>query len=124
MGPSGQYSHEQENQYYQYNQSHTIAPFFTFQKLSVFLRFVTAAKIRHELALLHGVKPYGGPRTAAVRIGSIVARTSSRNGVASMVASAGARFVNGGVHMPAFGATLKPGEIDDLVAFLESRTQP
>jgi len=33
------------------------------------------------------------------------------------------RIVNGGVNMPAFGATLKPGEIDDLVAFLESRTR-
>jgi ubiquinol-cytochrome c reductase cytochrome b subunit len=31
------------------------------------------------------------------------------------------RIVNGGVNMPAFGATLKPGELDDLVAFLESR---
>jgi ubiquinol-cytochrome c reductase cytochrome b subunit len=33
------------------------------------------------------------------------------------------RIVNGGVNMPAFGATLKPGEIDDLVAFLGSRTK-
>jgi ubiquinol-cytochrome c reductase cytochrome b subunit len=33
------------------------------------------------------------------------------------------RIVNGGVNMPAFGATLKPGEINDLVAFLESRTR-
>ena len=31
------------------------------------------------------------------------------------------RIVNGGVNMPAFGATLKPGEINDLVAFLRSR---
>jgi ubiquinol-cytochrome c reductase cytochrome b subunit len=31
------------------------------------------------------------------------------------------RIVNGGVNMPAFGATLKPAEIDDLVAFLQSR---
>lgn len=31
------------------------------------------------------------------------------------------RIVNGGVNMPAFGATLKPEEIDNLVAFLESR---
>ena len=31
------------------------------------------------------------------------------------------RIVNGGVNMPAFGATLKPEEIDDLVAFLQSR---
>jgi ubiquinol-cytochrome c reductase cytochrome b subunit len=32
------------------------------------------------------------------------------------------RIVNGGVNMPAFGATLKPAEVDDLVAFLLSRT--
>lgn len=32
------------------------------------------------------------------------------------------RIVNGGVNMPAFGSTLKPKEIDDLVAFLETRT--
>jgi ubiquinol-cytochrome c reductase cytochrome b subunit len=31
------------------------------------------------------------------------------------------RIVNGGVNMPAFGNTLKPGEIDALVAFLSSR---
>jgi ubiquinol-cytochrome c reductase cytochrome b subunit len=31
------------------------------------------------------------------------------------------RIVNGGVNMPAFGNTLKPEEINDLVAFLSSR---
>jgi ubiquinol-cytochrome c reductase cytochrome b subunit len=31
------------------------------------------------------------------------------------------RIVNGGVNMPAFGATLKPDDINDLVAFLQSR---
>jgi ubiquinol-cytochrome c reductase cytochrome b subunit len=31
------------------------------------------------------------------------------------------RIANGGVNMPAFGATLKPQEIEDLVTFLESR---
>ncbi|MHB8523664.1 MAG: cytochrome b N-terminal domain-containing protein [Limisphaerales bacterium] len=31
------------------------------------------------------------------------------------------RIVNGGVNMPAFGAMLKPEEIDDLVAFLQTR---
>jgi len=31
------------------------------------------------------------------------------------------RIVNGGVNMPAFGSTLKPAEIDELVAFLSSR---
>ena len=32
------------------------------------------------------------------------------------------RIVNGGVNMPAFGAMLKPEDIDDLVAFLQTRT--
>jgi ubiquinol-cytochrome c reductase cytochrome b subunit len=34
------------------------------------------------------------------------------------------RIVNGGTNMPAFGSTLKPAEIDDLVAFLQSRRRP
>ncbi|MEP6672577.1 MAG: cytochrome b N-terminal domain-containing protein [Chthoniobacter sp.] len=34
------------------------------------------------------------------------------------------RIVNGGVNMPAFGATLKPEQIDDLVAFLQTRKRP
>jgi ubiquinol-cytochrome c reductase cytochrome b subunit len=34
------------------------------------------------------------------------------------------RIVNGGVNMPAFGATLKTNEIADLVAFLQSRKRP
>jgi ubiquinol-cytochrome c reductase cytochrome b subunit len=33
------------------------------------------------------------------------------------------RIANGGVNMPAYGATLKPAEIEYLVAFLESRTK-
>ena len=33
------------------------------------------------------------------------------------------RIVNGGVNMPAYGASLKPGEIEVLVAFLQSRTR-
>jgi ubiquinol-cytochrome c reductase cytochrome b subunit len=31
------------------------------------------------------------------------------------------RIVNGGGNMPAFGSSLKPPELDALVAFLESR---
>ena len=31
------------------------------------------------------------------------------------------RIVNGGTNMPAFGPSLKPGALDDLVAFLETR---
>lgn len=34
------------------------------------------------------------------------------------------RIVNGGTNMPAFGTMLKPAELDDLVAFLESRRRP
>jgi hypothetical protein len=34
------------------------------------------------------------------------------------------RIVNGGDNMPAFGSSLKPQEIDALVAFLESRKRP
>jgi ubiquinol-cytochrome c reductase cytochrome b subunit len=34
------------------------------------------------------------------------------------------RIVNGGNNMPAFGASLKPPELDALVAFLESRKRP
>jgi mono/diheme cytochrome c family protein len=34
------------------------------------------------------------------------------------------RIVNGGTNMPAFGPTLKPGELDALVAFLETRRRP
>ena len=34
------------------------------------------------------------------------------------------RIVNGGVNMPAFGNTLNPGEIDNLIAFLSSRRRP
>jgi ubiquinol-cytochrome c reductase cytochrome b subunit len=34
------------------------------------------------------------------------------------------RIVNGGGNMPAFGSSLKPQEIDALVAFLQSRKRP
>jgi ubiquinol-cytochrome c reductase cytochrome b subunit len=34
------------------------------------------------------------------------------------------RIVNGGTNMPAFGSSLKPQELDELVAFLESRKRP
>ena len=34
------------------------------------------------------------------------------------------RIVNGGVNMPAFGNSLTPGEINDLVAFLKTRQRP
>jgi ubiquinol-cytochrome c reductase cytochrome b subunit len=34
------------------------------------------------------------------------------------------RILNGGINMPAFGGILKPGEVQDLVAFLQSRSTP
>jgi ubiquinol-cytochrome c reductase cytochrome b subunit len=34
------------------------------------------------------------------------------------------RIVNGGTNMPAYGSSLKPQELDALVAFLESRKRP
>jgi ubiquinol-cytochrome c reductase cytochrome b subunit len=34
------------------------------------------------------------------------------------------RIVNGGGNMPAFGNSLKPQELDALVAFMESRKRP
>jgi ubiquinol-cytochrome c reductase cytochrome b subunit len=34
------------------------------------------------------------------------------------------RIVNGGGNMPAFGSSLKPPELDALVAFLQSRKHP
>jgi ubiquinol-cytochrome c reductase cytochrome b subunit len=34
------------------------------------------------------------------------------------------RIVNGGTNMPAYGPSLKPGELDALVAFLETRKRP
>jgi hypothetical protein len=32
------------------------------------------------------------------------------------------RIANGGVNMPAFAQNLKPGEMNDLITFLKSRT--
>jgi mono/diheme cytochrome c family protein len=34
------------------------------------------------------------------------------------------RILNGGTNMPAFGPSLKPGELDALVAFLKTRKRP
>jgi ubiquinol-cytochrome c reductase cytochrome b subunit len=34
------------------------------------------------------------------------------------------RIVNGGTNMPAFRSSLKPQELDALVAFLQSRKRP
>jgi ubiquinol-cytochrome c reductase cytochrome b subunit len=34
------------------------------------------------------------------------------------------RIVNGGTNMPAFGSSLKPQELDALVAFLQTRKRP
>jgi ubiquinol-cytochrome c reductase cytochrome b subunit len=34
------------------------------------------------------------------------------------------RIVNGGVNMPAYGSSLNPEELNDLVAFLQNRKRP
>ena len=62
----------------------------------------------------HLIAGHGGRRGPDL---SHIADTLTRN---DMVI----RIVNGGVNMPAFGATLKPAELDDIVAFLESRKRP
>jgi ubiquinol-cytochrome c reductase cytochrome b subunit len=59
----------------------------------------------------HLIEGHGGRRGPELTyIGSVLTRENIT-----------IRIVNGGVNMPAFGATLKPAEIADLVAFLESR---
>jgi ubiquinol-cytochrome c reductase cytochrome b subunit len=71
------------------------------------------ARLFHEKACLncHLIQGHGGRRGPEL---SYVADKVTKDGLII-------RIVNGGVNMPAFGATLKPAEIDDLVTFLESR---
>jgi ubiquinol-cytochrome c reductase cytochrome b subunit len=71
------------------------------------------AKLFEQRACLncHLVEGHGGRRGPDL---SYVADRLTRNDLII-------RIVNGGKGMPAFGATLKPAEIDQLVAFLETR---
>jgi ubiquinol-cytochrome c reductase cytochrome b subunit len=71
------------------------------------------ARLFQEKACLncHLIQDHGGRRGPDL---TYIASTLTTNNITI-------RIVNGGVNMPAFGATLKPQEIADLVAFLESR---
>lgn len=71
------------------------------------------AKLFYQRACLncHLIGPYGGRR------GPDLTFVADRLTKADLII----RIVNGGGNMPAFGNTLKPGEVDALVAFLETR---
>jgi ubiquinol-cytochrome c reductase cytochrome b subunit len=72
------------------------------------------AKTFHDKGCLncHLIDGYGGRRGPDLsRIGSLLTKDNII-----------IRVVNGGTNMPAFGSTLTPHEMDDLVAFLQSRT--
>jgi ubiquinol-cytochrome c reductase cytochrome b subunit len=72
------------------------------------------AKTFHDKACLncHLIDGYGGRRGPDLsRIGSLLKKDDLI-----------IRIVNGGTNMPAFGSSLTPREMDDLVAFLQSRT--
>jgi ubiquinol-cytochrome c reductase cytochrome b subunit len=71
------------------------------------------ARLFHARACLncHLIGPYGGRR------GPDLTFVADRLSKADLII----RIVNGGNNMPAFGKTLKPGEVDALVAFLETR---
>jgi ubiquinol-cytochrome c reductase cytochrome b subunit len=74
------------------------------------------AQLFHDKACLncHLVQGYGGRR------GPDLTHIADKLTHDNMVI----RIVNGGNNMPAFGSSLKPQELDALVAFLESRKRP
>jgi ubiquinol-cytochrome c reductase cytochrome b subunit len=59
----------------------------------------------------HLIQNFGGRRGPDL---TYIADTLTRDNIVI-------RIVNGGTNMPAFGPSLKPGELDALVAFLETR---
>jgi ubiquinol-cytochrome c reductase cytochrome b subunit len=74
------------------------------------------AQLFHDKACLncHLIQGYGGRR------GPDLTHIADKLTHDNMVI----RIVNGGNNMPAFGSSLKPQELDALVAFLESRKRP
>jgi ubiquinol-cytochrome c reductase cytochrome b subunit len=74
------------------------------------------AKLFHAKGCLncHLIHQYGGRRGPDL---TYIGDTLSESDIVI-------RIVNGGVNMPAFGNSLKPEEIDALVAFLQSRKRP
>ncbi|HVW20231.1 MAG TPA: cytochrome b N-terminal domain-containing protein [Opitutaceae bacterium] len=95
------------------------SPNFSAQPLSASVVGATSgpvaegARLFHDRACLncHLIERYGGRRGPDL---TYVADRLTPNDI--MI-----RIVNGGGNMPAFGATLKPAELNDLVAFLETR---
>lgn len=80
------------------------------------LPVISGAQLFHDKACLdcHLIHNFGGRR------GPDLTYVGDRLTKDNMIT----RIVNGGVNMPAFGSTLKPREIDDIVAFLLSRKRP
>jgi ubiquinol-cytochrome c reductase cytochrome b subunit len=74
------------------------------------------AQLFHDKACLscHLIQGHGGRRGPDL---TYVGDKLSRDNIVI-------RIVNGGNNMPAFGSSLKPEEIDVLVAFLQSRKRP
>jgi ubiquinol-cytochrome c reductase cytochrome b subunit len=73
-------------------------------------------RLFHDKACLncHLIQGYGGRRGPEL---TYIADKLTRDNLVI-------RIVNGGTNMPAFGSSLKPGELDALVAFLETRKRP